>query len=236
MIHQPTESCTVCHAPLIKLDTEQDVSCSVCGKQMKSSITCENHHFVCPSCKYNNIVQEIIQYCLTSNSVNPISLAQELMKLPKVTIHGPMHHMIVPASLLTAYYNSTDEKPALPKALEEAHKRSQNIPGGACAAWGVCGAAVGTGIFMSIINEVSPLSTDAWKKAGQLAAQSADAISIQGGPRCCKRDSFLALEEAVKYANDTLHTNFPLEKITCSFYPFNKQCKRNDCSFFPDKE
>lgn len=235
MPHQFKTVCSVCAAPSMQIDEEKVAVCSICNKPFKATSTCENNHFVCASCKQNALVDTMLQHCLSSLSTSPIALAQELMQLPNVNIHGPIHHFIVPAVLLTAYSNTTGKLDLQP-ALEEAAKRSKNIPGGACAAWGVCGAAVGTGIFISIATQVSPLSTIEWKTAGKMTAQSAHTIAELGGPRCCKRDSFLALQEAVLYANAHLQTNFPLPSITCEFFHANKQCKGKACPFFPEKE
>ncbi len=47
-------------------------------------------------------------------------------------------------------------------ALSEICKRAKQVPGGTCGYWGVCGAAAGAGIFMSVMTGSSPLHKDAW--------------------------------------------------------------------------
>ena len=46
----------------------------------------------------------------------------------------------------------------LDTALHEMKERGSEYPGGACGLWGCCGAAVSTGMFMSIITKATPLT------------------------------------------------------------------------------
>ena len=125
----------------------------------------------------------------------------------------------------------------MPGHLAEANERSMDVPGGACGFWGICGAAIGCGIYMSILSEASPYAETEWKTAGQLTARCAGAVSEQGGPRCCKRDSFLAFMEAAAYSNSTLGTHFATpDDLRCDFYPNNEECKKLACPFFPAKK
>jgi hypothetical protein len=57
-------------------------------------------------------------------------------------------------------------------------------------------------------------------------------IAIAGGPRCCKRDTFIALESAVKFVRDKLNVLLPVEKIDCTFSALNKECKQITCKYF----
>ncbi|MBQ5390561.1 MAG: alanine:cation symporter family protein, partial [Clostridia bacterium] len=56
----------------------------------------------------------------------------------------------VGAALLAAYKNSGGEVD-LENALMEMYNRGKQVPGGICGLWGSCGAAVSSGIFISII-------------------------------------------------------------------------------------
>lgn len=66
----------------------------------------------------------------------------------------------MPCVLLTAYKNCGGDI-RLPASLSEAWKRGKKVPGGACGFLGVCGAAAGTGIFISILTGDTPLSGEA---------------------------------------------------------------------------
>lgn len=76
-------------------------------------------------------------------------------------MHGPEHHAIVPSVLLTALRNN-GERMNYDTALSEICKRARQVPGGTCGYWGVCGAAAGAGIFMSVMTGSGPLHKDAW--------------------------------------------------------------------------
>ena len=66
--------------------------------------------------------------------------------------------------LLASYYNIRNEPELKEKKIEDARKRAVNVLGGFCGFYGACGAAVGTGIFISVITEANPLSRDEWNK------------------------------------------------------------------------
>lgn len=66
-----------------------------------------------------------------------------------------------------------------------------------------------------------------------MTAQSLLSIANQGGPRCCKRDSFLAISEAVTFMRKEL--GVALEQpasVLCDFSDYNHECKRESCPFY----
>ena len=157
------------------------------------------------------------------------------MRYPQVHMHGPEHHYIVPAVLLTAYYNLRGTRTRKEQALNEAEKRARNVLGGFCGFYGDCGAAVGTGIFMSIITKATPLSRREWRLSNLMTAQSLHSIALRGGPRCCKRNTTLALLEAVAFLREQCGISLPVsEPLTCEFSPLNKECLHADCPFYED--
>ena len=93
----------------------------------------------------------VIGYCLNETSKNPIEILDYMMSLPFCHMHGPEHHTLVGSALLTAYRNAGGEIELL-KALKEMMARGQKVPGGACGFWGSCGAAISTGMCMSILS------------------------------------------------------------------------------------
>lgn len=52
-------------------------------------------------------------------------------------------------------------------------------------------------MYMAIVTKSRPLAKEAWGLSNQMTARALDAIGKNGGPRCCKRDSYLAIMEAV---------------------------------------
>ena len=58
------------------------------------------------------------------------------------------------------------------------------------------------------------------------------AIGKNGGPRCCKRDSYLAIIEAVKFTKEKFGIEMELEEIECSRSKLNNQCIEERCHFY----
>jgi hypothetical protein len=93
---------------------------------------------------------------------------------------------------------------------------------------------VGTGIFVSVTLGATPLSGREWRLANRMTARALATIAEHGGPRCCKRNSFLAIQEAVGFARDELGTEMELPaEIRCTFSPLNRECLREECPFHP---
>lgn len=119
----------------------------------------------------------------------------------------------------------------LASALLEMYSRGKQVPGGACGFWGACGAGISTGMYMSIITKATPLAKEAWGLSNQMTARALDAIGKNGGPRCCKRDSYLAISEAVCFTEEKIGIKMELDKIICSRSSMNNQCTKNECPF-----
>ena len=61
-------------------------------------------------------------------------------------------------------------------------------------------------------------------------------VAENGGPRCCKRNTFLAIQGAVAFAAENLGVKMPLDpKVTCRFSEMNKECRMTDCPFYPER-
>lgn len=224
-------ACLVCGKPLIYFDKVKKMECVICHRTFESYASCEEGHFVCDECHGRRGIDIIMEECRNSTSRNPILLLQKLMEDPYIYMHGPEHHVMVGAALLTAYHNCGGQVD-LQEALEEMKQRGGQYPGGACGLWGACGAAVSTGMFMSIITKASPLTGKSWGKSNEMTARSLNAIAKLGGPRCCKRNSFTAVKVAAEYVKESLGITMELpEKILCDFSSENQQCLKNHCPY-----
>ena len=109
------DECLICGAPLTYLENDTEMECALCHKKENSKTACEKGHYVCNECHTGGI-DSIIAVCLAETSKNPILILQKLMALPFCHMHGPEHHIMVGAALLTAYKNSGGNID-LPKAL-----------------------------------------------------------------------------------------------------------------------
>ncbi len=158
----------------------------------------------------------------------------ELMNVTGVVMHCPYHHFIMPAALLTASALELGKSgEELEHLLEQAKERARTVPGGFCGNCGACGAAVGAGIFVSVLTGASPVTRENWQWANEVTGKCLIAISQYPGPRCCKRTSFLAVREAVPYINEKCGLHLAVtEKICCEYYEKNAQCLEEECPFY----
>ena len=148
-------------------------------------------------------------------------------------MHSPEHHFLVPAVLLAAYFNLIKDQENKERTIKEAKLRSVHILGGFCGFYGTCGVAVGTGIFVSLITKCTPLSISEWKLSNLLTAKSLLSIANHGGPRCCKRNTYLAINEAIKFIKEHFQVKMNTQnKIRCEFTTLNHECLRQHCPFY----
>jgi len=223
------DECLICGAPLTYLENDTVMECAFCHKKENSKAVCEKGHYVCNEC-HTGGVDSIIAICIAETSRNPVLILQKLMALPFCHMHGPEHHIMVGAALLTAYKNAGGNID-LPKALVEMRSRGKQVPGGACGFWGACGAGISTGMFVSIITGSTPLANEAWGLSNQMTSKALGAIGEVGGPRCCKRDSYLAETEAVEFVKENLGIEMELDEIKCIHSAHNNQCIGVRCPF-----
>lgn len=226
-------NCLICGAELDYKTAYIPMKCTICGKVCDANVACVKGHFVCDACHSMPANDYIARFCIATNSTNPLEQAFTLMKDPRIKMHGPEHHFLVPAVLLSSYYNVTGETNKKEEKIKLAQKRASLVPGGFCGFQGDCGAAVGVGIFISVLTGSTPTSTKEWRLSNLGTAHSLLAIAEKGGPRCCKRNSFIAIREATKFIEEefkvTLSTN---GSIKCNFTNMNKECIKEKCNFY----
>ena len=99
------EECLICKAPLEYLNTDILMECEICHKKENTKTRCINGHYVCNDCHTQGLAA-IIDLCRKETSKNPIAIIEEMMALPFCHMHGPEHHVMVGAALLTAYKNA----------------------------------------------------------------------------------------------------------------------------------
>ena len=225
------EECLICGAPLVYLAADETMECALCRKKEPSKTRCEKGHYVCSDC-HTRGMDAILALCMGSASKNPADILEEMMSMPFCHMHGPEHHVMVGAALLTAYQNAGGALD-LEKALLEMYRRGKQVPGGACGYWGACGAGLSTGMYMSIVTQSTPLAREAWGLSNRMTAAALGAIGAVGGPRCCKRDSYLAVREAVRFTKEELGVAMELGDIRCSRSGMNNQCIQSRCPFYP---
>ncbi len=223
------DECLICKAQLEYLDADTVMECAICHKREDSKTRCINGHYVCNEC-HTSGMDSIFSLCLNEKSKNPVYILEKMMSLDFCHMHGPEHHVMVGAALLTAYKNAGGIL-ELEMALSEMYKRGKQVPGGACGFWGACGAGISAGMYVSIVTKATPLAAEAWGLSNQMTARTLNAIGQNGGPRCCKRDSYLAIIEAVGFTSEKLGVKMELDQVICSRSHLNNQCLQKKCPF-----
>lgn len=174
----------------------------------------------------------IKEICLKEKSTNPVEIAEHIMKEPEVPIHGPVHHIIDGASLITAMHNAGMDF-ELEAALTEIENRGQKMPGATCGMWGMCGSCSSVGAAVAIARGTGPLSDNQYYKDNmKIVSAALERIAEIGGPRCCKRNAFISLVTASEYLRENYNIGISTGKIRCGFSPMNQQCIRERCPFY----
>ena len=223
------EECLICKAPLEYLETGELMECAICHKKEISKTRCINGHYVCNEC-HTEGMDAIIGVCLEESSKDPVEILERMMSMDFCHMHGPEHHVMVGASLLTAYRNAGGDID-LDSALAEMMSRGKSVPGGACGFWGACGAGISSGMFVSIISGSTPLENEPFALSHKMTSRSLQAIGDIGGPRCCKRDSYLSILEAIDFVKENFGIEMDKHKVTCTRSSENNQCIGKRCPF-----
>ena len=224
--------CLVCGEALEYFGTDQIQTCHYCGQTMPANARCAKGHFVCDLCHSSDAVDIVKQVCLHSREKDAVALMQAIRSHPHFHMHGPEHHAMVPAVILTALRNAgndiTDDQ------IMTAIQRGQTIAGGACAFFGVCGAAIGVGIALSILLGANPYDGDKRQFVQQASTTVLQDIASYNAPRCCQRDSWLALQRAAGLLEEKLGKKLTVAApIVCEQFRENKECIHGQCPLWP---
>ena len=95
---------------------------------------------------------------------------------------------------------------------------------------------ISAGIFASIATGSTPLAEREFGLANLLTSKALGEIGTVGGPRCCKRDSYLALLAGVEFARENLGAAMKIDDshpVLCDHSTRNNQCLGARCPFFP---
>ena len=117
------------------------------------------------------------------------------------------------------------------RLIPQSLNRGKAVPGGVCGFWGACGAGISTGMFISLISGATPLKNEPWGLANKMTSKALDAIGSIGGPRCCKRDSCIAIISAIDYVAENFNIQMEKPVIKCIHSDKNNQCIKERCPF-----
>ena len=176
----------------------------------------------------------IIRDIREEKGISPVRIFENMARRDYISMHGPEHHVLDGACLLTAYRNAGGEI-ELEDCLEKLFREGLRMPGAMCGLWGVCGAVTSVGAALAILEGTGPLSSDGtWGGHMAYTAGALEAIGTIDGPRCCKRDGLMALRRGIAYINSRFGPMLEDETPICAFSPQNPQCIGGRCPFYPD--
>ena len=227
---QSKENCGICGKPLVYGTKEVLKRCNFCGQEFPALIYCPDGHYVCDACHSRGALDILRDVLKSTKSADPIEILEKVMAHPSVPMHGPEHHAMVPAIIVTAVKNAGYPVPE--RAIEQAIERGSKVPGGWCGSHGVCGAAIGVGTAVSVLTGATPLTG---KERGLANEATAFALGkmIDGAPRCCKRASRKALEAAVEFLAKRMDIKLKINgKIKCDYTARNRECVKQACPYY----
>ena len=220
--------CSVCENPIIG---ESDDVCTQCGKFGNVTV-CDNGHKVCNGCMDEIAFDRIHRICMESTSANPYEVFMRIIDDGSLRFHDFKHHVAVGSALLAAHRNA-GMNIDLDFMLTEMCKRGRRVPPGSCGLMGNCGAAVSVGTFLSILTNTTPYSEDTWGDVNLATAQCLIQLALIGGPRCCKRNSFIALKVGARIASEKFGSEMEIpEDIVCQMHDSNTECIGERCPFY----
>jgi len=222
--------CLICGKPIVYSLNARELRCEICGRSFTSNVSCEDGHYVCDKCHSSGFA-EVLRMLFQSEEKDPMKLFLQVVLLPSVHMHGPEHHAIVPAVLLTAYKNCGG-KLDFAAALNQAIERGSHVPGGICGFWGACGAAIGAGIYMSVLTGTTPYSVEEWSEPQRMTAHCLEKMAETGGPRCCKRTSRTAIKTAVDFTRERFGISMPVGDFPCTHFDVNEECIHTRCPYY----
>lgn len=178
--------------------------------------------------KYALIKEELLK----TNLKDPVKIAKSIMHKDYISPNGVEHHFLDGACFLTAYKNAGGQI-NLEEDLDKLMERSKQMPGATCGYWGVCGSCSSVGASLSIIHSTGPLTdNDYYKDNMELTSLILNKMSKIGGPRCCKRNAFIALSTGAEFIFKKYGVKMELpDKIICEFSSNNPQCLKERCPF-----
>ncbi len=224
-------NCMVCSKELVYKATLDEATCYYCGSVSHQSVTCKEGHYVCDACHAKEALEVIEHICRASKERDMLKLFKQIREHPSIPKHGPEHHAMVPAIIVTAYKNSGGKLPE--NALKTAILRGSSIMGGACGFLGICGAASGVGIGFAIVLEASPVAKKERSAAQKVTYAVLGKIAEYEAARCCHREVWTALNIASSLSETFLHVKLLAQmEVKCDQKKFNQYCYGKECPIF----
>jgi len=193
--------------------------------------------------KLKSYMPRMFEIVRTREGKDPIAMYEEIMVIMEeewpasdhLPVHGAWHHALVPGILIRCLQNSGEDFNE--EDVQEALQRGIMIPGGSCGFHGVCGAAVGAGVAVSIVERTTPLHDQERSTALRVNARAQACIAELGGSRCCPRATYATFELATMELGAIGHPlAFTGARGRCKFSDKNQDCIKERCPFYPRRD
>lgn len=226
--------CVLCGDKLEQLDKAITVHCDNCRDTASATSRCLSGHIICDNCMNQTVNELVKEKCLAYIGKDPMLLAVEIMNSPLVQMHGAEHHLILPAVMLTVTKDKISRLNPLSDLLDIAEERAMSEICIDCKfEEKSCGAALGAGIFLEIFNGIDEETEGQWAAfSSELTSKCLAKIEEHKGPRCCKRDTYFAIQASVEFLKDKFEIELPLSAAKCTFSLRNRSCGREECTFY----
>ena len=86
-------------------------------------------------------------------------------------------------------------------------------------------------MFVSIISKSTPLTVEPFGLSNSMTAKALGQIGVVGGPRCCKRDSYLSILAAIDFVKEHFGVEMEKPEVVCNHSAQNNQCIGRRCPF-----
>ena len=197
---------------------------------MEGSIETYGSDFRDPTAPLEKL-EHIADACLQSTEQDLVDLFARLRQLPEVPLHGPVFHGLVAGIIVAAYRNCGGQ--ATEEDVLKAIIRANAIPGRACGHLGICGAAAAVGAAFAAILDATPLRAELRQQVQQAVVDVAQSIASQRSPRCCQRESLLALKKAAELSARCLPVRLTADAaFRCEQSEFCTECAQTNCPFY----
>ena len=175
-------------------------------------------------------LKAIMDICTAYEDSDALELAGRLMEDPAIRMHGPEHHFLTAAAILTAYANKYCPKSKY-RFLKMASHRTVRIPVAVCAIYGTCGALMGAGTAVSITIPASPSAAETLQIVNKATASIQNELSGYNGIRCCKRSAWASVKGALGVLNTCEGISMPVSDICCHHSFKHNACIGKRCPY-----
>lgn len=199
------------------------------------NVCCPEGHYVCESCHGEGLFEAILSLSLSSQSADPLAIAEEIIRTTPLPMLGCEHAWIAAGALLAAIRNHGVIKVTDNQIAEALNRTRKQAVAAYCGLTGVCGVAPAIGASFSVI--LGATCPKDWETATvmRVVSRVIEAIANQTGPCCCKNFVRTALTLSCQLAKEYLRIDLPFsQKIVCrDSHRHPHGCRKTKCRYYP---